>query len=101
MSTTNNMSNKEYTSELGKLYQSKRDEAPLQKIVFEIYSLFKFWIESGEMLPINVSAKDYRQLTANQIELVIIQLSVKGCEVEYVIDQQLNGDELFVLTDLV
>ena len=92
---------KEYTSELGKLYQSKRDEAPLQKIVFEIYSLFKFWIESGEILPINVSAKDYVGLTDNQIELVINQLSVKGCEVEYVIDQRLNGDEWFVLTDLV
>ena len=51
------MSNKEYTSELGKLYRSKREEAPLQKIVFEIYSLFKFWIESGEMLPINVQLK--------------------------------------------
>ena len=92
---------KEYESELGKLYQSKREEAPLQKIVFEIYSLFKFWIESGEMLPINVSAKDYKRLTDNQIELVIIQLAVKGCEVEYVIDQRLNGDEWFVLTDLV
>ena len=92
---------KEYTSELGKLYQSKRDEAPLQKIVFEIYSLFKFWIETGEILPINVSAKDYVGLTDNQIELVINQLSVKGCEVEYVIDQRLNGDEWFVLTDLV
>ena len=92
---------KDYTSELGKLYQSKRDEAPLQKIVFEIYSLFKFWIETGEILPINVSAKDYVGLTDNQIELVINQLSVKGCEVEYVIDQRLNGDERFVLTDLV
>ena len=92
---------KEYKSELGKIYQSKREEAPLQKIVFEIYSLFKFWIESGEMLPISVSAKDYRQLTANQIELVIIQLDDKGCKVEYVIDPRLNGDEWFVLTDLV
>ena len=45
------MKTKEYKSELGKLYQSKRDEAPLRKIVFEVYSLFKFWIESGEMLP--------------------------------------------------
>ena len=96
-----NMSIKEYKSELGKLYQSKREEAPLQKIVFEIYSLFKFWIESGEMLPIQISAKDYSGLTDNQIDLVINQLSVKGCEVEYVIDPQLNGDEWFVLTDLV
>ena len=95
------MSTKEYTSELGKLYQSKREEAPLQKIVFEVYSLFKFWIESGEMLPINVSAKDYARLTDNQIELVIIQLADKGCKVEYVIDPRLNGDEWFVLTDLV
>ena len=95
------MSNKEYTSELGKLYQSKREEAPLQKIVFEIYSLFKFWIESGEMLPIQISAKDYSGLTDNQIDLVINQLSVKGCEVEYVIDPRLNGGEWFVLTDLV
>ena len=96
-----NMSNKEYTSELGKLYQSKREEDPLQKIVFEIYSLFKFWIESGEMLPINVSAKDYRQLTANQIELVIIQLDDKGCKVEYVIEKHINGENKFVLVDLV
>ena len=42
MSNMSNMSNKEYTSELGKLYQSKRVEAPLQKVVFEVYSLFKF-----------------------------------------------------------
>ena len=95
------MSNKEYTSELGKIYQSKREEAPLQKIVFEIYSLFKFWIESGEMLPINVSAKDYARLTDNQIELVIIQLADKGCKVEYVIEKRLNGDRWFVLVDLV
>ena len=96
-----NMSNKEYTSELGKLYQSKREEVPLQKIVFEVYSLFKFWIESGEMLPINVSAKDYSGLTDNQIDLVINQLSVKGCEVEYVIEKRPNGERWFVLTDLV
>ena len=94
------MSNKEYTSELGKIYQSKREEAPLQKIVFEIYSLFKFWIESGEMLPISVSAKDYRQLTANQIELVIIQLDDKGCKVEYVIEKHINGENKYVLVDL-
>lgn len=92
---------KEYKSELGKIYQSKRDKAPLQKIVFEIYSLFKFWIESGEMLPISVSAKDYRQLTANQIELVIIQLDDKGCKVEYVIEKRINGENKFVLVDLV
>ena len=92
---------KEYKSELGKLYQSKREEAPLQKIVFEVYSLFKFWIESGEMLPINVSAKDYVGLTDNQIELVIIQLADKGCQVEYVIEKRLNGDRWFVLVDLV
>ena len=92
---------KEYKSELGKIYQSKREEAPLQKIVFEIYSLFKFWIESGEMLPINVSANDYRQLTANQIELVIIQLDDKGCKVEYVIEKHINGENKFVLVDLV
>ena len=92
---------KEYKSELGKLYQSKRDEAPLQKIVFEVYSLFKFWIESGEMLPISVSAKDYRQLTANQIELVIIQLDDKGCKVEYVTEKHINGENKFVLVDLV
>ena len=92
---------KEYKSELGKLYQSKRGEAPLQKIVFEIYSLFKFWIESGEMLPIQISAKDYSGLTDNQIDLVINQLSVKGCEVEYVIEKRLNGDRWFVLVDLV
>ena len=95
------MSNKEYKSELGKIYQSKRQEAPLQKIVFEIYSLFKFWIESGEMLPISLSAKDYRQLTANQIELVIIQLDDKGCKVEYVIEKRINGENKFVLVDLV
>ena len=95
------MSTKEYKSELGKLYQSKREEAPLQKIVFEIYSLFKFWIESGEMLPIQISAKDYSGLTDNQIDLVVNQLCVKGCEVEHVIDQRLNGGEWFVLTDLV
>lgn len=95
------MNTKEYKSELGKLYQSKREEAPLQKIVFEIYGLFKFWIESGEMLPISISAKDYQRLTDNQIELVIIQLADKGCKVEYVIEKRINGDEWFVLTDLV
>ena len=58
---------KEYKSELGKLYQSKREEAPLQKIVFEVYSLFKFWIESGEMLPINVSANDYQAFNPSEI----------------------------------
>jgi len=95
------MNTKEYKSELGKLYQSKREEAPVQKIVFEIYSLFKFWIESGEMLPIQISAKDYSGLADNQIDLVINQLSVKGCKVEYVIEKRLNGERWFVLTDLV
>lgn len=95
------MNTKEYKSELGKLYQSKREEAPLQKIVFEVYSLFKFWIESGETLPINVSAKDYQRLTDNQIELVIIQLADKGCKVEYVIEKDINGENKFVLVDLV
>jgi hypothetical protein len=95
------MNIKEYKSELGKLYQSKREEAPLQKIVFEIYSLFKFWIESGEMLPISISAKDYQRLTDNQIELVIIQLADKGCKVEYVIEKRINSENKFVLVDLV
>ena len=72
---------KEYKSELGKLYQSKREEAPLQKIVFEVYSLFKFWIESGEMLPINVSAKDYHFTIPEQITWVIDSLKEKGCVV--------------------
>ena len=66
------MNTKEYKSELGKLYQAKREEAPLQKIVFEIYSLFKFWIESGEMLPINVSAKDYRPFTSTEIMRITV-----------------------------
>lgn len=94
------MNTKEYKSELGKLYQSKREEAPLQKIVFEIYSLFKFWIESGEMLPISISAKEYQRLTENQIELVIIQLADKGCKVEHVIEKHINGENKFVLVDL-
>mgnify|MGYP003403443675 FL=1 len=96
------MSNKEYTSELGKLYQSKRDEAPLRKIVFEVYSLFKFWIESGEMLPINVSAKDYRFTTPEQITWVIDNLKKKGCVVEYEIKESIVGmDRKFILVDLV
>lgn len=94
------MNVKEYKSELGKLYQSKREEAPLQKIVFEIYSLFKFWIESGEMLPISISAKDYQRLTDNQIELITIQLADKGCKVEYVIEKHIYGENKFVLVDL-
>lgn len=94
------MNTKEYKSELGKLYQSKREEAPLQKIVFEIYSLFKFWIESGEVLPISISAKDYQRLTDNQIELVIIQLADKGCKVVYDIEKRINGENKFILVDL-
>ena len=78
-----NMSTKEYKSELGKLYQSKRDEAPLQKIVFEVYSLFKFWIESGEMLPINVSANDYQAFTPKEIVWILDELEQRGCVVEY------------------
>ena len=96
-----NMSNKEYTSELGKLYLSKREEAPLQKIVFEIYSLFKFWIESGEMLPINVSAKDYHFTTPEQITWVIDNLKKKGCVVEYETKDSIIGmDCKFILVDL-
>ena len=99
MSTTNNMSNKEYTSELGKLYRSKREEAPLQKIVFEIYSLFKFWIESGEMLPINVSANDYRAFTSTEILWILDELEQRGCIVEFKYDSRI--DKQFILTDLV
>ena len=99
MSTINNMSNKEYTSELGKLYQSKRDEAPLRKIVFEVYSLFKFWIESGEMLPINVSANDYRAFTSTEILWILDELEQRGCIVEFKYDSRI--DKQFILTDLV
>lgn len=94
-----NMSNKEYTSELGKLYQSKREEAPLQKIVFEVYSLFKFWIESGEMLPINVSAKDYRAFTLTEIVWILNEFEQRGCVVEY--DYDIVVGKQFTLTDLV
>ena len=93
------MSNKEYTSELGKLYQSKRDEAPLQKIVFEVYSLFKFWIESGEMLPINVSAKDYRAFTSTEVMWILDELEQRGCIVEFKYDSRI--DKQFILIDLV
>ena len=96
------MNTKEYKSELGKIYQSKREEAPLQKIVFEVYSLFKFWIESGEMLPINVSAKDYKFTTSEQISYVIDNLKEKGCVVEYETKNTIIGmDHKFILVDLV
>ena len=94
-----NISNKEYTSELGKLYQSKRDEAPLRKIVFEVYSLFKFWIESGEMLPINVSAKDYRAFTSTEVMWILGEFKQRGCIVEFKYDSRI--DKQFILTDLV
>ena len=93
------MSTKEYTSELGKLYQSKRDEAPLQKIVFEIYSLFKFWIESGEMLPINVSTNDYQAFTPKEIVWILNELEQRGCIVEFKYDSRI--DKQFILIDLV
>ena len=94
-----NVSNKEYTSELGKLYQSKRDEAPLRKIVFEIYSLFKFWIESGEMLPINVSAKGYRAFTSTEVMWILDEFKQRGCIVEFKYDSRI--DKQFILIDLV
>ena len=96
------MSTKEYKSELGKLYQTKREEAPLQKIVFEVYSLFKFWIESRKMLPINVSAKDYHFTIPEQIAWVIDNLKKKGCVVEYETKNTIIGmDHKFILVDLV
>lgn len=99
MGTTSIVHTKEYKSELGKLYQSKREEAPLQKIVFEVYSLFKFWIESGEMLPINVSANDYQAFTPTEIVWILNEFEQRGCIVEYkyscVVGKQ------FILTDLV
>ena len=94
-----NMSNKEYTSELGKLYQSKRDEAPLHKIVFEIYSLFKFWIESGEMLPINVSANDYQAFNPTEIVWILNEFEQRGCVVVYEYGS-VTGKQ-FTLIDLV
>ena len=93
------MKTKEYKSELGKLYQSKRDEAPLQKIVFEVYSLFKFWIESGEMLPINVSANDYRAFTTTEIMWILNEFEQRGCVVEYKYDSVVGKQ--FILTGLV
>ena len=93
------MITKEYKSELGKLYQSKREEAPLQKIVFEIYSLFKFWIESGEVLPINVSAKDYRDFTSTEVMWILDEFKQRGCIVEY--DCGSITGKQFILIDLV
>ena len=98
MNTTSIVHTKKYKSELGKLYQSKRDEAPLQKIVFEIYSLFKFWIESGEMLPISISAKDYRPFTSTEIMRILDELEQRGCVVEFKFDSR--TDKQFVLVDL-
>lgn len=92
------MNTKEYKSELGKLYQSKREEAPLQKVVFEIYSLFKFWIESGEMLPIYVSAKDYRAFTSTEMRWILDEFEQRGCIVEYKYDSVVGKQ--FILTDL-
>ena len=92
------MSTKEYKSELGKLYQSKREEAPLQKIVFEIYSLFKFWVESGEMLPINVSANDYRAFTSTEVRWILDELEQRGCVVEYNCDVVVGKQ--FILIEL-
>ena len=93
------MSNKEYKSELGKLYQAKQKEAPLQKIVFEVYSLFKFWIESGEMLPINVSANDYQAFTSTEILWILDKFEQRGCVVEY--DYGSVTGKQFTLIDLV
>ena len=90
---------KEYKSELGKLYQSKREEAPLQKIVFEVYSLFKFWIESGEMLPINVSANDYQAFNPTEIVWILDEFKQRGCIVEFKYNSR--TDKQFILTDLV
>jgi len=92
---------KEYKSELGKLYQSKREEAPLNKIVFDIYKMFEYYIEVGETLPIQISAKEYKTLTSRQILWVVDQLKQRGCVVEYAIEKRPNGDNNFVLTDLV
>ena len=92
------MSNKEYTSELGKIYQSKREEAPLQKIVFEIYSLFKFWIESGEMLPISISANDYRAFTSTEVRWILDELEQRGCVVDYNYDIAVGKQ--FILIEL-
>ena len=94
-----NVSNKEYKSELGKLYQAKRDEAPLQKIVFEVYSLFKFWIESGEMLPINVSANDYPTFTPKEIVWILNEFEQRGCVVEH--NHGCVTGKQFTLIDLV
>ena len=94
-----NVSNKEYKSELGKLYQAKREEASLQKIVFEVYSLFKFWIESGEMLPINVSANDYQAFTPTEIVWILDKFEQRGCVVEY--DHGGVAGKQFTLVDLV
>lgn len=90
---------KEYKSELGKLYQAKREEAPLQKIVFEVYSLFKFWIESGEMLPINVSANEYQTFTPKEIVWILNEFEQRGCVVEY--DYGSVVGKQFILTGLV
>lgn len=99
MNTTSIVHTKEYKSELGKLYQSKREEAPLQKIVFEIYSLFKFWIESGEMLPISVSANDYRAFTSTEMRWIFDEFEQRGCIVEYNYNRVVGKQ--FVLVDLV
>ena len=99
MSNINNMSNKEYTSELGKLYQSKREEAPLQKVVFEVYSLFKFWIDRAALFPINVSAKDYLAFTSTEVMWILDEFKQRGCIVEFKYDSRI--DKQFILTDLV
>ena len=94
------MNIKEYKSELGKLYQQKHEEAPLRKIVAGIYSLFEFYISCGDKLPISVSALGvFHDLTADEIERIILHLSYLGCVVEHSIEKQTNGK--FVLIDIV
>lgn len=95
------MNIKEYKSELGKLYQQKHEEAPLRQIVAGIYSLFEYYISCGDKLPISISANEYKFTSSTQIVRLIDQMKQRGCIVEYVIDKRPNGDNNFVLTDLM
>ena len=91
---------KQYTSELGKLYQKQRDEEPLNSIVLDIYNSFEAFIKCYETLPIPVRDV-YPELSEKELGLVLSSLKDLGCIVEHTIEKSPYGKKCFMLVDLL
>lgn len=75
------------TSELGKLYNLKQSNKPLDKFVFDVCTLVEFYIGCGDKLPFNIELKKEFDISEQEVVYVKDELNKRGVVVGEVITQ--------------